>query len=91
MLTILQNENKMKAAPGKNVKISLSKEQTKRPAVKEVPTDITDNEFKEFQDLHKISYAKAERLKSEKDGGVLPYFLLKLTTLPKPRFSSLKI
>ena len=63
-VTILQNENKMKAALGKNVKISLpkafqiSKEQTKSLAVKGVPTDITDNEFKELLDLNKISYAK---------------------------------
>ena len=53
-VTILQNENKMKAALGKNVKISLPKafqinnEQTNSIAVKGVPTDITDNEFKEF-------------------------------------------
>ena len=51
---ILQNESKMKAALAKNVKISLpkafqsSKEQTKSLAVKGVPTDITDIEFKEF-------------------------------------------
>ena len=50
---ILQNESKMKAPPGKNVKISLpkafqtSKVQTKSLAVKGVPTDITDIEFKE--------------------------------------------
>ena len=73
---ILQNESKMKAAPGKNVKISLSKdfqttkEQTKSLAVKGVPADITDIEFKEFLDFNKISYAKAERLKSKKDGRV---------------------
>ena len=72
-VTILQNENKMKAAPGKNVKINLpkafqiSKEQTKSLAVKGVPTDIMDNEFKEFFELNKILYAKAESLKSKKD------------------------
>ena len=49
---ILQNESKIKAAPGKNAKISLpkalqtSKEQTISLAVKGVPTDITDIEFK---------------------------------------------
>ena len=70
----------MKAALGKNVKISLpkafqiSKEQTKGLAVKGFPTDITDNEFKEFLDLSKISYAKAERLKCKKDGRVLSLF-----------------
>ena len=70
---ILKNESKMRAALGRNVKISLpkafqtSKGQTKCLAVKGVPTDITDIEFKEFLDLNKISYAKAERLKSKKD------------------------
>ena len=68
----------MKAALGKNVKTSLSKafqtskEQTKSLAVKGVPTDITDDEFKEFLDLNKITYAEAESLKSKKDGRVLP-------------------
>ena len=90
---ILQNESKMKAALGKNVKISLpkafqtGKEQTKSLAVKGVPTDITDDEFKEFLDLNKIFYAKAERLKSKKNGRVPQCFVLRLTTLPKPRHS----
>ena len=71
---ILQNESKMKAALCKNVKISLakafqtSKEQIKSLPVKGVPTDITDIAFKEFLDLYKISHAKAEYLKSKKDG-----------------------
>ena len=49
---ILQSESKMKAALGKNVKVNLSKAfqtkkvQTKSLAVKGVPTDITDSEFK---------------------------------------------
>ena len=83
-VTKLQNENKMKAALGKNVKISLSKafqisnEQTKSLAVKGVPTDIMDNEFKEFLDLNKILYAKAEHLKSKKDGRVLPLFRIEI-------------
>ena len=68
----------------KNVKISLpkafqtSKEQTKGLAVKGVPTDITDIEFKEFLDLDEISYAKAERLKSKMDGRILPMFRLEI-------------
>ena len=37
------------------------------------------SEFKEFLDLNKISYAKAERLKSKKDGRVLPIFQLEIT------------
>ena len=83
---ILQSENKMKAALGKNVKVSLpkayqtSKSQNKTLAIKGVPaTDITENEFKEFIDLNKINYAKAERLESKKDGKVLPIFQLEIT------------
>ena len=82
---ILQSETKMKAASGQKVKISLpkafqtSKVSTKSLAVKGLPTDITEAEFKEFLDLNKISYAKAERLKSKKDGRVLPIFQLEIT------------
>ena len=47
--------------------------------VKGVPTDITDEDFKEFLDLNKISYAKAERYKSKKDGRVLPMFQLEIS------------
>ena len=35
-------------------------------------------EFLEFLDLNKINYAKAERLKSEEDGRVLPVFQLEI-------------
>ena len=82
---ILQTESKMKAALGKNVRVSLPKAyqttqtKKKRLAVKGVPTDITANEFKEFLDLNKITYAKAERLKSKKDGRVLPIFQLEIS------------
>ena len=82
---ILQNESKMKAALGKNVRISLpkayqiSQKQNKCLAVKGMPTDITETDFKEFLDLNKICYAKAERLKSKKDGRVLPIFQLELS------------
>ena len=84
-VVILQNESKMKAALGQKVKVSLpeayqtNKVPNKRLAVKGVPTDITEAEFKEFLDLNKISYAKAERLKSQKDGRVLIIFQLKIT------------
>ena len=94
---ILQNESKMKAALGKNVKISLpkafqaSKVQAKSLAIKGVPTDITDTEFKKFFDLNKISDTKAERLKAKKTAGSSQSFDSKLTTLPKPRLSFLKI
>ena len=37
------------------------------------------SEFKEFLDLNKISYAWAKRLKSKKDGRVLPTFQLEIT------------
>ena len=80
-VTILQSESKMKVALAKNVKVSLpktfqtNKTQTKSLAIKGVPTDITDIEF---LDLNKISYAKAERLKSKKDGRVLPIFRLEI-------------
>ena len=81
-MIILQNESKMKAALGQKVQISLpkafqtSKAQNKRLAIKGVPTDITETEFKEFLDPNKINYAKAERLKSKKDDRVLPIFQL---------------
>ena len=81
---ILQTESKMKAALGKNVSVSLPKayqitqKKNKCLMVKGVPTDITANEFKEFLDLNKITYAKAERLKSKKDGRVLPIFQLEI-------------
>ena len=81
----LQNENKMKAALGQNVKGSLpkafqiNKQQTKSLAVKGVPSDISDSEFKEFLGLNKTNLAKAERLKSNKDGRVLAIFRLEIS------------
>ena len=81
-MIILQNESKMKAALGQKVKVSLPKAfqtsevQNEGLVIKGVPTDITEIEFKEFLDLNKINYAKAERLKSKKDGRVLPIFQL---------------
>ena len=92
---ILQNTSKMKAAPGKNVKISLhkafqtSKVQTKRIAIKGVPTDIMDIEFKEFLDLNKITCAKVERLKkSKKMVGSSQSFDSKLTLKQKKPYQS---
>ena len=84
---ILQTESKIKAALGKNVRVSLPKayqitqKKNKCLAVKGVSTDITANEFKEFLDLNKITYTKAERLKSKKDGRVLPIFQLEISDL----------
>ena len=82
---ILQSETKMKAALGKNVRVSLpkayqtTKQQNKCLVVKGVHTDLTDVEFKEFLDLNKISYAKAERYKSKRDGRILPMFQLEIS------------
>ena len=84
-IVILQNESKMKAALGTNVKISLpeayqiNQKQNKCLAIRGVPTDITEAEFQEFFDLNKISYAKAERLKSKKDARGLPIFQLEIS------------
>ena len=84
-MIILQSETKIKAALGQKVKISLpkafqtNKVSTRSLTVKGVPTDITEADFKEFLDLNKISYAKAERLKSKKDGRDLPIFQLEIT------------
>ena len=77
-------ESKLKAALGKNVKVSLpkvfqtNKVQTKSLAIKGVPINIMDSEFTEFVDLNKINYAKAEPLKSKKDDRVLPIFQLEI-------------
>ena len=82
---IIQNETKMKAALGQKVKVSLPKAfqtsevKTESLAVKGVPTDITEAVFKEFLDHNKIDYAKAEQLKSKKDGKVLPIFQLEIS------------
>ena len=83
-VVILHSETKMKAALGKNVKVSLPKAfqtnkfRNKSLAIKGVPTDITDEEFREFLDLNKIKYVKADRLKSKKDVRVLPIFELEI-------------
>ena len=77
----------MKAALGKNVKVShakafqTNKTQTKSLAIKGVRTDITDKGFQEFLDLNKINFAKAELLKSKKDSRVLPIFQPEINNL----------
>ena len=88
-VAILQSKTKMKAALDKNVKVSLPKafqtvkSQTKSLAIIGLPTDITDKEFQEFLDLNKINYTKAKRIKSKKDGGVLPIFQLEINNPTK--------
>ena len=69
----------MKACLGQKVKISLPKAyETAKPrkslVVKGVPAEVTEQEFKEFLDLNKVNYTKAERLTSKKDGRVLEIF-----------------
>ena len=96
-VVILQSVTKMKAALRKNVKVSLrkafqtNKTRNKSLAMKGVPTNITDVEFREFLDLNKINYAKADRLKSKKTVGSYQSFSSKLMTLPKPRLLFPKI
>ena len=83
-VAILQSDNKMKACLGQNVSASLPKayQTTKRASktlvVKGVPTEVSEKDFKEFLDLNKIIYPKAERLTSKKDGRVLQMFKLEI-------------
>ena len=74
----------MKACLGQNVSASLpkayktAKTASKTLVVKGVPTEVSEKDFKEFLDLNKIIYAKAERLTSKKDGRVLQMFKLEI-------------
>ena len=92
---ILQSEPKMKAALGKNVRVSLpkayqiTKQKNKCLVVKGVPTDLTDDEFKEFLDL-KFLMPKLNATKAKETAGSCQCFNLKLVTLPKPRLFFLK-
>ena len=83
-VVILQSDNKMKACLGQNLKISLPKayqNQTKSKTlvVKGVPTEFTDEEFKQVLDHNKINHAKAERMKSKRDGRKLQMFQIDLS------------
>ena len=67
---ILQNENKMKACLGQNLKISLpkayqNKEKSKTLVVKGVPIEFTNEELKQVLGHNKIKHAKAERMKTK--------------------------
>ena len=81
---ILQNETKMKACLGKSLQISLpkayqNKDKSKTLVVKGVPTEFTNDEFKQVLDHNKIKHAKAERMKSKKDDRILQMFQLELS------------
>ena len=54
------------------------KEKSKTRVVKGVPTEFTDNEFKEILDSNKLQYAKAERIKSRRVGRSLQRFQVEL-------------
>ena len=54
------------------------KEKNKTLAVKGMPTEFTDDEFKETLDSNKIQYAKAERMKSRRDDRSLQMFQIEL-------------
>ena len=82
-VAILQSDNKMKACLGQNVSASLPKAyQTAKAASKTLmvkgATKVSEKDFKEFLDLNKIIYAKAERLTSKKDGRVLQRFKMEI-------------
>ena len=84
--SILQSQSKMRVCFGKNVKVSLPKEyqpvsskKTKSVVVKGVPVGLTDEEFRTILNLNNIDFAKAERMKSKKDGRIFPMFRLELS------------
>ena len=83
----------MKACLGKNLKISLprayqSKDKSKTLVVKGVPTQFTNDEFKLVLDHNKIKHAKAERMKSKRDGKILQMFQLELSAEAEAIISS---
>ena len=74
----------MKACLGKNLKISLPKAyqnnlESKTLVVKGVPTKFTNEEFKQVLDHNKIKHAKAERMKSRRDGRMLQMLQIELS------------
>ena len=80
----LQSEKKMKACLGHNLKISLPKayqikEKSKTLIVKGMSTEFTDDEFKQILDHNDIKHAKAERMKSRRDGRSLQMFQIELS------------
>ena len=74
----------MTACLGKNLKISLpkayqNKGKSKTLIVKGVPTEFTNEEFKQVLDHNKIKHAKVERMKSRRDGRMLQMFQTELS------------
>ena len=74
-----QSEKEMKACLGQNVTVGLPRahqieEKSKTLVVKGVPTEFTDDEFKQILDYNKIEHARAERMKSRRDGRSLQIF-----------------
>ena len=56
-----------------------NKEKSKTLVVKGVPTELTNDEFKQVLDHNKIKHAKAERMKSKRDGRMLQMFQMELS------------
>ena len=74
----------MKACLGKNLKLSLprayqNKTKSETLIIKGVPTEFTDEEFKQVLDHNKINHAKAERMISKRDGRKLQMFQIELS------------
>ena len=90
---ILQSEPKMKAALGKNVRVSLTKayqiakQKNKCLVVKGVPTDITKSSLTS----KKSHMPRLNAIKAKKMAGFCQCINSKLVTLPKPRLSFPKI
>ena len=73
----------MKACLCQNLKISRPKayqikEKSKTLVVKGVQTEFTDDEFQQIPGYNKIQHAKAERMKSGRDGRSLQMFQIEL-------------
>ena len=74
----------MKACLSKNIKISLprayqNKDKSKTLVVKGVPTESTNDEFKQVLDHNKMKHAKAERMQSKRDARILQMFQVELS------------
>ena len=81
---ILQSETKMQQVFGPKVKVSLPKSyhsagasKIKYLVFKEVPKNISVNEFKELLDFNKITHVEAERMKSKRSGNDLSFIKIK--------------